>query len=54
MHGSCQFAAPAFDDDDKDMLVISKTAASGNATQNFLNSVSKLPVGEEQEIWQIM
>jgi hypothetical protein len=34
--------APVFDDDDKDMLVISKAASSSNATQNFLNSISRL------------
>jgi hypothetical protein len=35
-------AAPVFDDDDKDMLFVTKAASSGNATQNFLNSISRL------------
>jgi len=35
-------AAPDSEDDDNDMLLVAKAASSSNATQNFLNSISRL------------
>ena len=35
-------AAPDVEDDDHDMLLISQAVSSSNATQNFLNSISRL------------